>query len=531
MAQYLVQGSTLTAIADAIREKGKIYNNLTPAQMPSYIKNNLLSTGDVDYILDRTIVSISNSTCTKLGAYAFAGCTNLNTINMPKVSSVGTSAFYQCTPAYVTLGLTQIADNVVANSPEVAILANNTNLINLNLPSCTAIYSSVCTGATNLVSISVPNVDILTKHAFSGCTALTEVSLPKCGTTTTYGIGTAAFAKCTSLSKVYAPMIKSLNANAFSGCTALKEFYAPQMVGTSDTPFAGVTTLESVTIGYATIPAWSATWPNLAYFSDSAATAISAAAFSGCTKLKAQNFHAPNVAAIPQSAFRNGGFTYANSTVFPKVAGTIGNYAFYQCASLSYVNLPNVTSLGNGVFKGCTTLKSVTLPALTSVAVTSTHSTFADCPNLQSIHLNNYNAPIVRYLFYNNTALKTVSVPKATTVEAYAFQLCTALSTISLPAVNNIKGSAFLSCTALTSVDVGTATAVKVTFAASAFKGTGLNTLRIRYTSLASLANVNAFAGTGITSTTGSIYVPTAWVASYKAATNWKTFATQIIGF
>ena len=389
--------------------------------MPSYINNNLLSTGDINCILDRTISSISNSTCTELGDYAFAGCTNLNTINMPKVSSVGTSAFYKCTPSYVTLGLTQIADNVVANSPEVAILANNINLRHLNLPSCTAIYSSVCMSATNLVSISVPNVDILTQSAFFGCIALTEASLPKCGTTTAYGIGTAAFAKCTSLSKVYAPVIKSLNKNAFSGCTALKEFYAPNMVGTSDTPFNGVTTLESVTIGYATVPAWSTTWPNLAYFSDSAATAIATAAFYGCTKLKAQNFHAPNVTAIPQSAFRNGGFTYANSTVFPKVAGTIGNYAFYQCASLSYVNLPNVTSLGNGVFKGCTALKSVTLPALTSVAVVSTHSTFADCPNLQSIYLNNYNAPIVRYLFYNNTALKTVSVPKATTVEANAF--------------------------------------------------------------------------------------------------------------
>ena len=104
------------------------------------------------------------------------------------------------------------------------------------------------------------------------------------------------------------------------------------------------------------------------------------------------------------------------------------------------------------------------------------------------------------------------------------------LKTAYLSAVTTIEVDSFAGCTALSSIDIGTSAATKVTIAANAFRSlAALNTLVIRYTSLASLANWSTpFAGTGITVSTGTIKVPSAWVASYKAATNWSKYTSII---
>lgn len=525
MDKYWISGSILTSIADAIRLQADFESTykMTPRDMPGLIQNGTIP---VD-LVTRTITSITNTTIDTVGDYAFANCLDLHTINLPNANNIGVSAFYNCKPSNVTLGVTIINPDEKIDVVS-SMLNGNTNLQYLNLPECTNLMSSAVSGATNLISVSLPKCTQITQSAFYHCTSLKSAILPKVVST----LGKCSFDGCTSLSIFSAPLVSSANGYALRNCP-LKTLYMPALTGWSTSnPLTSVTTLESVTTGHEAIPAWSAHWPNLKYYSNSNATTITAAAFSGCTNLKAANFHAPNLTAIAQSAFRNGGFDYANSAIFPNVTGTIGAYAFYQCASLSSVNLPGVTSLAAGVFKGCTTLKYVKLAALTSLAVNSNHSTFADCPALQSIYLTNYTAPIVRYTFYSNTALTTVSIPKATQINSYAFHHCTALRTISLPAVTTIQANAFSGATALSSVDIGTTAATKVTIAAQAFINlASLSTLKIRYTSLASLANVNAFTGTGITSTTGSIYVPNAWLASYKAATNWKTFSARMIGF
>ena len=64
--------------------------------------------------------------------------------------------------------------------------------------------------------------------------------------------------------------------------------------------------------------------------------------------------------------------------------------------------------------------------------------------------------------------------------------------------------------------------------AANAFDGSQLAALIIRTTSkTCTLANKNAFAGTQIASGTGYIYVPRALVDTYKAASNWSTYASR----
>lgn len=92
---------------------------------------------------------------------------------------------------------------------------------------------------------------------------------------------------------------------------------------------------------------------------------------------------------------------------------------------------------------------------------------------------------------------------------------------------NNVKTVgkyAFSSCTVLALVDLPNATKVD----SNAFEGcTVLQTLILRGNAVATLGGTNAFNRTPIASGEGYIYVPAALVNSYKAATNWSTYAAQ----
>ena len=88
-------------------------------------------------------------------------------------------------------------------------------------------------------------------------------------------------------------------------------------------------------------------------------------------------------------------------------------------------------------------------------------------------------------------------------IDAFAFYRCSALTTADFPAVTSVGENAFKSCSKLT-------------------------TLILRSGTMVTLSNMNAFSSTPIASGTGYIYVPAALVDSYKAASNWSTYANQI---
>lgn len=78
------------------------------------------------------------------------------------------------------------------------------------------------------------------------------------------------------------------------------------------------------------------------------------------------------------------------------------------------------------------------------------------------------------------------------------------------------------SCPKLTFVDTGI-TSVGTRW----FLDAPLKAFVLRSTKLAPLSNVNSFTDSGIANGTGYIYVPRNLVDSYKAATNWTTYANQ----
>ena len=139
-------------------------------------------------------------------------------------------------------------------------------------------------------------------------------------------------------------------------------------------------------------------------------------------------------------------------------------------------------------------------------------------------YTNDTVTSIGNYAFRSCSALTTADFPAATSIGNYAFRGCSALTTADFPAATSIGISAFNGCSALTTADFPAATSIGI----SAFNGCSkLTALILRSETMCTLSNKNAFSSTPIASGTGYIYVPRALVDSYKAASNWSTYAAQ----
>lgn len=114
------------------------------------------------------------SSVTKIGGYAFYGCTNLTSIELPSgVTEIGDYAFYNCT-----------------------------DLSSLKLPS---------------------GVNWIGSYAFSGCKSLTSVTLPS----GVKDVGPLTFYGCESLRSINLPSdLEYISGEAFKGCTGLTSIYA-----------------------------------------------------------------------------------------------------------------------------------------------------------------------------------------------------------------------------------------------------------------------------------------------------------------
>ena len=156
---------------------------------------------------------------------------------------------------------------------------------------------------------------------------------------------------------------------------------------------------------------------------------------------------------------------------------SIANYAFYQCGELKTADFPTVKSIGTYAFEACKSLTTANIPATTSIS---------------------------NYAFYYCSSLTTTDFPDATSIGVQAFCRCSSLTTADFPVAESIDAKAFYYCSKLTAL-----------------------ILRKTY-AVCRLLNTNAFNSTPIASGTGYIYVPSALVDRYKAATNWATYADQI---
>ena len=156
---------------------------------------------------------------------------------------------------------------------------------------------------------------------------------------------------------------------------------------------------------------------------------------------------------------------------------SIGHFAFYQCASLNEINIPNsVISIGEYAFSGCNALKEINIPygvisignyacynstylekisisdSVTSIGM----SAFGYCTSLKEINIPDSVTSIGSSAFESCMSLKTITLPDSvTSIANWTFNGCIALEEINIPdSVTSIGISAFSGCNSLSGITI-----------------------------------------------------------------------------
>ncbi|MBQ9077660.1 MAG: leucine-rich repeat protein [Muribaculaceae bacterium] len=376
---------------------------------------------------------------TKIGEYAFDGCSGLTSITIPNsVTSIGRSAFYGCS------GLTEVNITDLSAWCKIDFEDSSSN------PLCYA--KNLKINGAEVKNLVIPNDIIEIKaFAFSGCSGLTSVTIPSSVTK----IGERAFSSCHNLTSI---IVESGNKvyDSRNNCNAIIETATNTLINGCK---------NSVI-------------PN-------SVISIGSSAFSGCRNLT--EITIPNsVTSIGSLAFFNcSGLT---EVTIPNSVTVIGGYAFILCSGLSEVNYnaENCTSMHYYVFGDCPNLKIINIGKEVNIIpdrafgwlrLSEVNYNAENCSsigqesfgNVETVNIDTNVKTIPDYAFcYCHGTEVNYNAENCTSIGEYAFDYVESLNI-----GNNVKtipNHAFYGCSNLTNITIGDS----VTYIGSdAFTNTG----------------------------------------------------------
>ena len=169
---------------------------------------------------------------------------------------------------------------------------------------------------------------------------------------------------------------------------------------------------------------------------------------------------------LPDNILGSTSFDNNNITkvILPDYITAFGDEVFFQCISLTEVNMPkSLTEIGISIFVH-TKVKNISLPNGLKIINDNAFSmsdieniyipdsvirigeyVFASCYKLQSVKLSENLSVIDKFTFSDCPALKTINIPKSiTSINDYAFYSCNSLTSITFlsstpPSMNGDK--------------------------------------------------------------------------------------------
>ena len=183
-----------------------------------------------------------------------------------------------------------------------------------------------------------------------------------------------------------------------------------------------------------------------------------------------------HTAEVTRGGNYSGSITIPATVTYDGVAysvTSIGNYAFYDCSSLTSITIPEgVTSIGYAAFYDCSSLKSITIPkGVTSIGGSA---------------------------FYGCSSLTAITLPEGVTSIGFnAFRGCTCLTAIVLPqSTRSVGREAFAGCPELTDI----------------------------YCHAETVPGTNAYAFHGSNPEYATLHVPASALNTYKSTAPWSNF-------
>ena len=533
-----------------------------------------------------TKINIPSSVKT-VGKDAFLYCTSLKSLTIEDRDSVLTlydGVFSHCPLKYVYIGgdftgcsyhkqpfgqqqelETIVLSNKVTKIPDYGFEFCS-KLESISIPnSVTRIGEGAFENCDRLQSIKLPNsVTYIAHSTFSGCRNLKSIIFPN----TITAIGSYAFEYCnidkafwlsnippTGIENVKAIMnYVSNDSYDFSTCKEIKYPYLSSMFEVDGVRYIPVNPSERTcdavdcaydstnvnvvidkTVNYKGVELTvNNVNPYCFYGNEYIKTAKLASvlgiddyAFYGCANLQGID--------IPNTATLLGSYAFCCCSNLAEVTiGTgikkINDYTFSGCSSLADISIPqNVDSIGNYVFGGCKALEKFTIAdrntELSMGYNGNNEPMFKDCP-LKSVYIGgNITYPISQKEgyspFYRNTSLETVEITdKETEISENEFYGCTSLKDVTIgDGIEKIGYYAFSGCSSLESFSFGTSLK---TIGEEAFSDCTAMTKLVAKTHEPPVCDSQAL--DDINKWECKLYVPVGREDAYKAADQWKQF-------
>lgn len=330
------------------------------------------------------------------------------------------------------------------------------------------------------------NARSIEQYAFAYCSKLKTIEFPL-----SKSVGYFSFYECTKLEEADFPFVTSVGRYAFNGCTALKTLILRS--GTLAT-LSDVNALEDTPIesgkGYIYVPS-----------------------------ALLESYKADTKWSTYTNQFRKLEDYTVDGTVTGEVDPNRCRVRFYNDDGtfLGYVMVPNG---GTAVYPGDEPAKEP--------ADDWAFAGWSPAPVNVSTDMDCYAKFVFTALISRKLVSRTLSGDyennSVTVIGNRAFATCATLTSVRFGAAEHIVEYAFTGCTNLARADFAAVTIIET----DAFNSCQLTCLILRSTQIVELKHIGAFRNGPIKSGKGYIYVPAALVDSYKAATNWSTYAAQI---
>lgn len=310
---YLLGGSNI-AVAPNL-----FYSNTSLVGLDDSI-GSIISIEDSAFQLCSNLKHISLISATTLnGNTCFSSINEIDYLNMPAVTTIGTNIF---------AGSVMNCDVVFSSLTNVTDFSGANFLRTLSLPALQSIPTT-CFDGTYAQNLLIPNVTGLSTNSFYN-SSFTYLDCPN-----VISLSSDTFNNCQSLISINIPKITSIPDNCFRFCIVLTGFSSSLITSLQSGAFDNCNSLRYIDL------------PNI--------TAIGASAFNNCQSLTSVTFN--KVTAVASGAFF--GCSSLQSATLTACTNVQSSNNFRKCTSLRELNLASCTALGgsvasNTVFLGVT---------------------------------------------------------------------------------------------------------------------------------------------------------------------------------
>lgn len=396
----------------------------------------------------------------EIGPSAFEGCKALESIEMKGVISIGDKAFYQCV-LLADIVYSDALKSIGSNAFRICKLTET-----LDLSSVEKLGKNVFAGNRTIKKVILnDNLTVLEDGVFSECLNLEEINFPS----ELVSIGDSCFKNTGIKSAVFKGKLKEIGERAFESCRYIDgtvDLSTVEKIG--EDAFGWCTRLKKVIL-----------CDNL--------RVLEQETFEMCVGLREINMPSELV-EIKDFCFNDSGITVA---AFGGKLKRIGAFAFLGCDGLTELKFPEgLTSIETDAFNACKNLSKIELPesikkignfafAATAVQVLVIpenlsvigYGAFQNCKSLETLYFNAMNCTVDRYghietdLNYGNLQksspfygcnIKEIYLGGGITSiggtsDMYgAFESCTELESIIIPdTVSKIGKASFKNCSSL----------------------------------------------------------------------------------